>query len=97
MAQGVGMAATNHEHVLISGIISYHVMQYVLCLNRDSNHRERCSFAAAEYQCPSRVCVREYHLVSGICVIWYQSQILAVAMASQPRSKQPQIGDGSGE
>jgi hypothetical protein len=52
------MTAIDHEHALISGIISYHVMQSVLCLNRYSNHREHCRFAAVEHECPShaRVC-----------------------------------------
>jgi hypothetical protein len=47
--------------------------------------------------CPLCVCVCVDHPRGRITNIWYQSQVLDVAMASQSRSKQPLIGDGSGE
>jgi hypothetical protein len=46
----------------------------------------------------STVCVRVVLVrIDRSSITWYQSQVLAVAMASQPRSKQPLINDGSGE
>jgi hypothetical protein len=93
MTQIVGMAAISHDHAVIGSVTCNHILLHVLSLYSKKQSPEKPSLGSNSVSTRVFVCVHRWPTSN----IWYQSQVLAVAMASQPRSKQPLIGDGSGE